>query len=84
MRLNEYLYKKNISARRMADDLGLHYQTLYNYLRKKTTPRVDIAKNIVDYTKGLVTMNDLISTKRKLVRCKHCKQIIKIKKDIVE
>lgn len=84
MRLNEFLRKKKISARKMADDLGLHYQSLYNYLRRKTTPRADIAKDIVDYTKGEVTMEDLMHIKRRIVRCEHCKQITHIKKDIVQ
>lgn len=68
----------------MAKDMGLHYQTLYNYLKRKTTPRVDVAKDIVDYTKGQVKMEDLIQTKRRVIRCEHCKQIIGIKKDIVK
>ena len=86
MKLDEYLRKANISMLRLADEVGCHYQTIYNYVNNGRLPSSHLAKKIIDYTKGEVSLDDLLEgvEERRCPKCGQRKRIRTIKKDIVD
>lgn len=72
MRLTEYLKREKMTPMRFAREIGCHYQSIYNYVRKGTKPTLTVAKKIIDYTSGEVDINDLLTEKPEI--CEHCGQ----------
>lgn len=63
MDLREFLFRKNMSRRELSDVLGVCYQSVCNWYRGKTSPNLAQAKKIMEYSKGLITLEDLYGKK---------------------
>lgn len=64
MKLIDYLKQENLRVQDFATDCGLTRMTIYNLINKIAPPRKSTVKLISMQTKGLVTLEDLIYTKR--------------------
>ena len=61
MFLDEWFWRKKITKRQMAKDLGIHPQTVYTVIERKHTPSLFTALAIYKYTKGEVTIFELLN-----------------------
>jgi len=61
MKLDAYLKKRNISVSNAAEVLGYSRQRLYQVLSGTSQPGRVLALRIVDWSKGQVTLKDLIT-----------------------
>lgn len=50
----------DIEQKEFSKMLGVSENTIYSYISGRRCPRLDIAIKIQEYTKGKVTINDLI------------------------
>jgi len=75
MLLKDYLEREKISYRIFAEQVGTHPQNMYRIVKAKSFPRHDLAKTIVEYTKGEVTLDDLYAGRPQHVRCPLCKKL---------
>lgn len=66
MRLVNYFHTYRPEKVSFARSIGVDVSTLYLYLADERTPRLDIALNIQHVTKGLVSVEDLVSSKHKM------------------
>lgn len=60
MRLDTWIAINNINRRQMAKDLGIGYEWLNRITARSRTPSVKLTMQIVHYTKGAVTYEDLL------------------------
>lgn len=61
MELDEWLFRNKCTRRKIAKELGIHAQTIFNTLQKKRTPTLFTALAIEKFTKGQVTLQELLS-----------------------
>ena len=59
MELKQWMQENRWSNLRMAKELGIVHGTLSNIRLKKTIPSMLLAKAIVHFTEGVVTLRDL-------------------------
>ena len=63
MLLQDWLYKKKITKRRLARDIGIHEQSAFRIITRKHTPTLFTSLAIEKYTSGEVTLVDILSEK---------------------
>lgn len=65
MDLNYWLFRNKIKKSKMAEDMGMHVQTIFLVISGRSTPSLFTALAIEKYTKGEVTLFDILSSKDK-------------------
>jgi DNA-binding XRE family transcriptional regulator len=60
MKLATYLKRKKISHAEFARRVGVTRQSIYNYARQTSPPRLETALKIVAETRGRVTLRELL------------------------
>ena len=60
MEFDEYIWKKKIKVKDIARETGISMTTLSLIRFLKTTPRLDTAMKIFEYTNGVVTLKELL------------------------
>lgn len=71
MDLRTYLFENRIKGTHLAKIIGVDKMRIYAYCRGEF-PRKSIAKKIVAFTEGKVTLKDLFKGKPKPKHCEHC------------
>jgi len=61
--IKEFLFKHDLPVKKCAADLGISPSYLYQLLRKERKPSLALALKIEQYTKGEVTVADLMGEK---------------------
>lgn len=61
MELQEYMRTRKFTQNELAERLGISRTALSNYIHKRRRPRIDIARNIEKFTKGIVSIDDLLN-----------------------
>ncbi len=83
MDLVKYLYLNDITKEDFGKHMDLCYVTVLTVCQKKNDIGVLLAKKIIDYTKGEVTLEDLLPNLEKLaLHRKSKKKYKKQKKDV--
>ncbi len=59
MDIREFLFRKNMSRRELSEVLGVCYHTISNWQKGTRAPRLSQAKKLIEYSKGLITLDDL-------------------------
>ena len=72
MELDEWFWRTKTSKREMSDALGIHIQTIFSMVRKDHTPALFTCLAIQKYTKGKVSLEEMLGDKD-LVRLKMIK-----------
>lgn len=60
MQLDKLIKIKNLSMKEAADQIGISPSTLSNYIHKRREPRPKIRKKIIAWSKGNITVNELL------------------------
>jgi DNA-binding transcriptional regulator YdaS (Cro superfamily) len=60
MKLVEFLNTENVTQRKMAGDVGVHYQYLHAIIHGTRRPSPDLALKIEQATEGKVTLRELL------------------------
>ncbi len=63
MLLDEWFWRKKITKRKFAKDIGLHPQTAFRLIERESTPTLFTALAIEKYTDKEVTLFELLSEK---------------------
>lgn len=63
MDLREFLFRKNMSKRQLAEILGCNYQTICAWYNGRHFPMLPQAKKLIEYSKGLITLEDIYAKK---------------------
>ena len=61
MFLDEWFWRKKITKRKFAEDIGIHPQTAFRIIERDHTPSLFTALAIEKYTEGEVTLFELLS-----------------------
>jgi DNA-binding transcriptional regulator YdaS (Cro superfamily) len=72
MDLKEYLQKEGISVPKFARRLGLHYNTIYLWMKGERDPTRDNALAVQDATSGEVTIDDMLKDTNERQLCPTC------------
>lgn len=62
MELKTFIFEAGITRTRAAKDLGVTLQYISRVIRKDIRPSLELAKKIESYTRGLVTVEELVHT----------------------
>lgn len=76
MKLADYLKAKKITVSSFAELMDCHRQTLYGVVWGKINPKFALAREIVKYTDGAVSFEDLFKGKKPQERCPHCERLM--------
>jgi hypothetical protein len=60
MKLKEYIYKKHIQAKFLAQDLNMSEATMYKLMNGLADPRISTILAIEEITDGYVTVKDWV------------------------
>lgn len=63
MELNEWMWRNKVTKRAFAKALGIHHQTAFIIASRKHTPSLFTALAAQKYTKGEVSLFELLSDK---------------------
>lgn len=58
--MKDFLFKHDVPVKKCAADLGISQSYLYQLLKKERKPSLELALRIEEYTKGEVTVSDLL------------------------
>ena len=58
--MKDFLFRKNLTVKKFAGDLGISPSYLYQLLRGERKPSLQLAHKIEKYTKGEVTVKKLL------------------------
>lgn len=60
MELKLFIFEAGITMKRMAQELGVSHYHFCRIVNKKLKPSVELAEMVQAYTKGLVTVDDML------------------------
>lgn len=60
MTLSEWMTEKNVSAEQLADQVGVHWATIYKWRARTAFPRVQQLAALERLTEGKVTARDFM------------------------
>jgi len=76
MKLADYLKSKQMTMSSFAELMDCPRQTLYSVVWGKINPKFALAREIVKYTEGAVSFEDLFKAKKAQERCPHCERLM--------
>lgn len=58
MTIDNYIKLKRMTYKKAAEELGVHYTTIYRWIEAGTMPEKPMLKKISEWSEGAVTAND--------------------------
>jgi len=68
LEMKEYLFKRNIPPKKFASDLKISVSYLYQLLRGERKPSLELAQKIEVYTKGEITVLQLLGIEQEIAK----------------
>lgn len=75
MLLPDWMKKERWTLKGLAKEVGCHLATMYLFKARKCRPSLKMGQKISEFTKGEVTIEDLMNVEDKRPRCPTCGRI---------